>query len=167
MKYNFNRQKMEKTLKLTGEEAIKLYETSSKEWKEILENNFGKEFFSKKITDKIKTLTDVYNYLGIDRNSIIPFRNASTKQEKSINAFIDMQYISTVLNEGHKLDFENRNESKYYNWFERKGSSWCFGVCGVGSFSAFLGFGFYFKSAELAKYAASQFLDVYIDYLPE
>lgn len=154
-----------KQLQISEQTAKELYKTSTDDFKRVLEESFGKDFFIEDITQKIKTLKDVYEHLGIKRE--LPYKTPKNKQQKSINAFYDIQNISTVLNEGWISDWSNSNEYKYYNYFEKKVSglcfygshAWCYVACG--------GFGFYFKTAKLAKYAAETFLDIYIDYLPE
>ena len=156
-----------KTLKISETKALELYKTASSEFKRLLEENFGKEFFiPKKITDRIKTLDDVYKYLNKKREKEISYLSPKNKQERSINAFIDIQNISEVLNEGWVPDFKNINQNKYYPYFEKKAQGWVVASC-LSHFAASLGFGCYFKTSELATFAGRAFLDVYNDYLPE
>lgn len=44
-----------KTLKLEDNTARKLYQTGTSELKTVLEESFGKNFFSQKITDRINS----------------------------------------------------------------------------------------------------------------
>jgi hypothetical protein len=156
-----------KNLKLEGETAKRLYKTADAEFKTMLEESFGKEFFTpKKITDKIKTFDDVLIALGVS-DSVLPFRNPRTKAERAANAFMKIGMISEVLNEGWKADFTDKNTYKYYPYFERKMSGWSVLCSAALCVSAYVGFGFFFKSSELALYAGNQFLDIYKDYLPE
>lgn len=158
----------ERNLKITDKEALLLYKTASKEWKDTLESNFGKEFFNQNITDRIKTLEDIYNELNIKREDIIPFKNPINKQQLSVNAFIDIQNISKVLNEDWIEDWDNSNQYKYYPWFEKKKvSGWCFDCSHADCYYGIVGFGFYYKTSEIAKYVGNQFLKVYQDYLPK
>lgn len=156
-----------KKLQIDETQAKSLYSTA-KEFKQILEDTFGKEYFQDKITDRIKTINDVYNYLNIKREDVIPFKELNlTKQQKSINALFDIQNISLVLNENVILDWNNNNQLKYYPYFEKKASGWVVDSCRSCYYYAVVGFGCYYKSSELALYAANTFKNIYIDYLPE
>ena len=156
---------MTKTIKLEESTAKKLYKTASSELKTILEENFGKSFFSDKITDRIKTWEDVCEELDID-DSVLPYKNPKGKQQISTNAFVKIQYIAQVLNEGWGPDWKNSNEYKYYPWFECSNSvGFRLYFAGGCVCDGVLGFGFYYKTSELAKYAGTQFLDTYKQYL--
>jgi hypothetical protein len=156
-----------KNLKLEEETAKRLYKTADAEFKTMLEESFGKEFFTpKKITDKIKTFDDVLNALGKSENEL-PYRNPRTKAERAANAFVKIGWLSEVLNEGTELKFTDKNTYKYYPYFERKQSGWSVYYCHVLYVFSCVGFGFFYKSSELALYAGNQFLDIYKDYLPE
>lgn len=172
---------MEKILKLEGVTARKLYSTASGEFKALLEENFGKEFFSHKITDRIKTFEDIMQdalqwYNSVKDNIT---DKVKTKIQKIIyNILLNhvlggrltnndrIRLIVFVLNEGWEGDWKNSNQHKYYPYFERKASSWAVGF-GYFVFNAFLEAGFYYKSSELALYGANQFVNEYIEYLPE
>ena len=154
-----------KQLQISEQTAKELYKTSTDDFKRVLEETFTKEFFIEDITEKIKTLDDVYKHLGFTRNP--PYKIPLSKQEKSINAFYDIQNISLALNEGWIPNWSDTDEYKYYNYFEKKVSGWCFDGSDVCRYFADGGFGFYFKTPKLASYAAKTFLNIYIDYLPE
>lgn len=160
---------MTKTIKLEESTAKKLYKTASSELRTILEENFGKALFSEKITDRIKTWEDVCEELGID-DSVLPYKNPKGKQQISTNAFVKIQYISQVLNEGWEPNFKNTNEYKYYPWFEYRsfspGGDFGFGYSFACSVRGFMGSGFYYKTKELSDYAGKQFLEIYQEYLP-
>lgn len=137
--------------------------------KKSLEEAFGVTFFKSKITDIIKSLDDIYIYLDLNRELVIPFKNPSTKQERSINAMFDIQNISKVLNGNWVLDWKNTNECKYYPYFKKEDlSGWAIGTgyC-CDCYNARLGFGCYFKTSDLTLFAGKTFLETYIDYLPE
>ncbi len=156
-----------KKLQIDEVNARKLYPTASKEWKTTLEDTFGKEFFSQKITDRMKTWEDICEELNIDPINSLPFKKAKDKTERFLNASFKISKISEVLNEGTILDFNNSNQYKYYSYFTKKDSVWLVdSYCYDGSYAS-LGFGFYYKSSELALFAGNQFLDIYSDYLPE
>jgi len=154
-----------KNLKIEESKAKKLYKTASPEFKEMLKSTFGIQFFSEKITDRIKTWEDIVEELGED-NCVLPYKSPKTKEQKATNAFVKIQKISEVLNEGWVANFSDRNIYKYCPWFEYKSSvGWVFFCYGSYSYYSSLGVGFYYKSSELAEYAGKQFLEIYKEYL--
>lgn len=157
-----------KTIQLSVQKAAELYKTASPEFKQLLEQNFTKEQLSEKITDRMKSWLDLVEFLGGKYNIHLPYWDDTVdKKCKSQNAFAKIQYINDVLNEGWKPDFNNRNEYKWFPYFEKTKSGWVFlGSLCFGS-SGCMGSGFYFKSKELSDYAGRQFLDIYKEYLPE
>jgi hypothetical protein len=156
-----------KTLQLEDNEAKRIYKIADVNLKIILERSFGEEFFSEKIMDRIKTWSDVLFELGLKEQEVLPYPNPETKEQRSINAFAKIQKISQVLNEGWVADFSNKDQSKYYPYFEKTSSGWRVDVTyGYFHFSR-VGAGCFYKTRELALYAASQFLEVYKDYLPD
>lgn len=127
----------------------------------------NKNIMKNPIIEKIKTFSDVLDHLGLESKDVIPYTNPVNKRQKFINASVKMSLIAEVLNEGVVLDFSNSSQPKYYPYFEKSDSGWS--VYSFGSSYAIVefGFAFFYKSSELALYAANQFLDIYIDYLPE
>lgn len=170
-----------KILKLDGKTAIELYPTASKEFRALLDVNFGVDFFiPKKITDRIKTFEDVLAEALKWADKVGPKGYSRTKiqtavydivlnhlREGRITADDRIRLISFVLNEGWEPDFNNHTQCKYYPFFKKTDSGWVVGSCFVGLCNGYLGSGFYYKSSELALYAGKQFLKEYIDYLPE
>lgn len=155
-----------KTLKISEVDAKKYYKTGSEEFKTVLETTFGKEMFSEKITDRVKSWKDVVDILEEQGESVVlPYKLAKTKQQDSINALYKIQCISKVLNEGWEPDFNNGNQYKYYPWFEYKNTGFGFySVYWASVFSVFP-FGCYYKTEELAKHSSKLFIDIYKEYL--
>ena len=91
-------------------------ETSTQ--KEALENvglNLGNN-----IIREIKTIEDIFKKLGKKHSDIVPWKTPKNKVQKSQNAFAIIQAIAKVYNEGHKFNWSNSNEYKYYPWFKKK-----------------------------------------------
>lgn len=154
-------------LKLSVDDAKKLYPTATSEFKQMLESSFGKETFFEKITDRIKTLSDVFavikpskeefdliNYVGSNRRII------------GAKHLMIIEMIAEVLNEGWQADWTNSRQYKYYPWFKYT-SGFGFSCSGYGDWDASsrCGSRLCFKSAELAEYAGSQFQEVYQQFL--
>ena len=49
---------MKKSLQIDENKAFDLYQTATPEFKQMLEDSFGKEFFKRKITDRVKSYED-------------------------------------------------------------------------------------------------------------
>lgn len=144
-----------KTLTIDDKDAKKLYPTASTEFKTVLESTFGKDFFSDKITDRVKSFEDACEVLGID-----PHQVWIDGEDNDEVAYKSLKVIVKALNEGWTPDWNNSNQPKYYPWFELKGGFRLYDVsyyCGVSNVGSRL----CFKSRELATYAATQFEDLY------
>ena len=63
-----------KTLQISEQKARELYKSGSGELRSILEESFGKDFFSQKITDRVKTYEDACRELSmnpLDENKLM------------------------------------------------------------------------------------------------
>lgn len=171
---------MSKTLKLEDSTARKLYKTADSELKTILEESFGKEFFSEKITDRIKTFSDVLVNALAWFESNKDGRDIVTKVHKAVydicSSYLKgavlsvdskIRLISFILNEGWTEDYSNVNQSKYYPYFVKESSGWVLGSNSSRVQMTISGFGCSYKSSELALYAGEMFLSEYKDWLPE
>lgn len=158
---------MTKTLQLEEQTAKNLYKTASPEFKQMLEESFGKKLFLTDICDRIQTIEDVLQIVGKTYEEVVPYRVPKTKKQRSQNAYALLQEITEAYNEGVVLDWNNSSQSKYYPWWEKKGVGWVIGRYRYYYSCVYLGFGLYFVSEETAKDAATKFEDIYIDYLPE
>lgn len=153
---------MKKTLELSDEKAKQLYPAAQKEFKELLEANWGKDFFSERITDKVKTFSDACKVVGLNEKY---FLHAVQSLDIDTQAYEKLKVIVKVLNEGWQPDWKNTNQYKYIPWFEMNGRSgfsfhggrWV-ACSGVGSRLCF-------KTRELAEYAGKRFLDIYKEHL--
>lgn len=147
-------------LVIGGKDARKLYPSASAEWKATFEATFGKEFFSQKITDRVKTFADACLVLDIEPGSV--WHPADEQDEI---AYKQLKVIARALNEGWEPDYNNNNQRKWYPWFYMdKPSGFRLFVVGYGRSATYVGARLVFKSEELARYAANQFLGLYSSY---
>jgi hypothetical protein len=121
-----------------------------------------------KITTKIKTFEDACKAQGISAELPL-FPHLEEAEQKAMQAHYQLCIINKALNEGWKADYSDDNEYKYYPclWFDKSfGSSgaFVFGDCNHGYSYSAVGSRLVFKSKDLAKYAATQFIDLYRDY---
>jgi hypothetical protein len=112
-----------KQLKIDEKEALKLYKDASKEFKIVLENTFGKEYFNQDITDKVHDIDSLCEFLEIDEDELFIFpKNTKNKHERMINACNILPKIAEVYNEGVVLDWDNTNQYKYLPYLSFSGS---------------------------------------------
>lgn len=152
-----------KNLTINETDARTLYPEASKSLKKIFESTFGKDFFSQKITDRIKTFEDACNEIGIDS---VTFDYEFDRADEI--AYQKLKVIIRALNEGWKPNWDDTNERKWAPWFYMNSPS---GFRFHDSYyagtltSSTGGSRLCFKSEELANYAANQFLDIYKAFL--
>ena len=115
------------------------------------------------ITKRIKTFGDACAELGINHNSIQTLElDGYTKVGID---YIKLCIIAEALNEGWKPNWEDSNERKWYPYFRLGGS---FGLYGTGYNYDYadtsVASRFCFKTETLARYAGTQFIEIYKDY---
>lgn len=112
-----------------------------------------------KITEKVKTFEDACRIVGV-------YFKINKKDTPDEIAYKKLKIIAQALNEGWEPDRTDKNQWKFWPWFNFGPGSG--GSCnGYDNWFAHSGVGsrLCFKSAELAEYAGTQFLSIYKDYL--
>lgn len=149
------------TLKLKKETAKKLYKEVPEWFKETLRSTFGKEFFSDKITDRVKTFKDACREAGIEPPDII--RPNDTPDEI---AFKKLKVIISVINEGWTPNWSDTNEEKWHPWFTlSSGFGFDVSTCDCTYAGTNVGSHLCFSSKEKCDYVAQQFIELYKDLL--
>jgi hypothetical protein len=120
---------MKKSLELDEKTARKLYLTAAPEFKELLEENFGKEFFNQKIKDRIRDYNDILEISKVaaeaDDVKVIGFDDA---ENNVVKAFIQKMRTTKVYREG-KLP--KRGDKRYYTYYNvSSGFVFDFATCG-------------------------------------
>lgn len=147
-----------KNLQIDESQAKKLFKTSPKELQEIFISTFGESTFKEKLIDRIKTYEDVCRELNEYPINLGPYI-----YYRKLVAFAKLQQIAKLFNEGWEADFSNREQEKYYPWFEMdKSGGVRFHYLGDG-YSRFGGGPAYFKSQEIANYVGKTFIEIYKD----
>lgn len=109
--------------------------------------------------DKIKTLADVYAYKKVNPEDVLPRVNYCGNVD-----FTNACMLTEVLNEGWIPNWENDSELKYYPWFYMLASGSGFRLVSVFDYAcrgSYVSSRLVFRTEELARYAATQFIDVY------
>lgn len=155
------------TLKLSDQKALSLYPTAPPEWKQVLEESFGKDFFSKKITERVKTYEDACEILGIDPDiGLSCSKSGVWKDIENITAYAKLIVISRALNEDWYPDWKDSNQYKWFPWFEvSSASGFRFSVSYYGLTATCTPARLCYKSRELADYAGKQFIDLYKEFI--
>jgi hypothetical protein len=152
-----------KQLVIGGAKARELYPTADAIWKASFEETFGKDFFSLKPTDRIKTVDDACAVLGINPAAWSLLYEPDELADKKLNVVIK---ALNFLENGNKVwvpDYNNTSERKWlpYFWMNKPG----FRLGGVVCDRTYSDVGArrVFKTEELARYAATHFSGLYSD----
>lgn len=158
-----------KTIEITKELARELYPKSSPEWKAVLDQNFDKKDLIGEVTDRIKTPEDaiaeyvsLYGPLPDIWDKIISCQTIESRI-LATKAGLLLDIIEVVLNEGWEADYSNRNEAKWFVYFEFGGSAFAFlySHANYDGTRSYVGSRRSFKSEKLAQYFGSQFIDLH------
>lgn len=177
---------MENQFKIT-EKVLEAYEKCDDYGKEILESIFGKEAFSTKITDKIKTFVDAVEMLGINNQKVKDYLDLDNRKcAKDIIAFARLRIIAEALNEGWKPKYDildgsyytsfdfiseeeyeklKENEKKKCIVFSLPGKEIKIAIVSSKLSVACEAYKISLKSRELAEYLGQQFIGIWKDYL--
>jgi len=154
------------TLEIKKDAALKAHQNAKNSGKLLLENLFGKEVFEQRVTERIKTFFDVLDDQGI---STAEFEKQCKGLTPDEIAYKQLKLIAQALNEGWVPDWTDGQWSKFHPYFNFNDTS------AVGGFScnddgnvnsySYVGSRLCFKSAELAKYAGTTFLEIYKSFM--
>ena len=156
-----------KTLQISEQKARELYKSGSGELISILEKSFGKDFFSQKITDRVKTYEDACRELSmnpLDENKLMKL--GLTKHDIAYQKLVT---IAKSLNEGWVPDVCDNSVYRWYPWFVTNGSpsSFAFYASVYDSAIADAGSGsrLCFKNKELSEYCGKQFIELWKQFI--
>ena len=153
---------MTKTIKLSEEKARELYKTATKEFKQLLEENFDKSVLNPNIIDRVEDFDSILEILEIEDYQS-PYKNPKTKEQKSINALDKLFLIAKVYNEGWIPNWKNSSE---YKWFPYKYfSGGVFVLCSIVWYLCLYSpSGVHLKNKELCEDLIKKFRDILEDY---
>lgn len=104
---------------------------------------------TQKITDRIKTMVDVFADLG---------KTTTHVSDK-------LEFLVESLNEGWTPDWSNSRQYKYTPYFKWNGTGFSYDIFNCWDSATDVSSRLCFKSAELAEYAGKQFEKEYNEYL--
>lgn len=151
-----------KTLQLSESKARSLYKTGSDEFKTLLEENFGKSFFSQSVTERIKTYEDACSELGESPVDKVALQKLGLN--KNDIAYMKLTQIVRALNEGWVAKVYD-NKDRWYPWFSHNGSPSAFAFTDSYYCSSYANSGsgshLCFRTKSLSDYAGEQFIDLW------
>lgn len=111
---------MKKSIEL-GDQLLKgLYKTASPADKLILEDKYGKEFFTKNILDEENPYEAACAMQGLDPIDELPFADPKNTRQEAANAYVKLDIIAEALRDGVLLDFTPGNQQdKWWPWFNQ------------------------------------------------
>lgn len=154
-------QNMEKTLKLTADQAKKMLGKDNI-MDALIKANFTNKELGFKITDQIKTFEDAIAYNGV---SIEDFTKSTAFDMPHHVAQKKIEQIALALNEGTPMKYDG-STSLYYPYFlvgSGVGFSCSDFICD--SSCSYVGSRLCYRTKELSIYAGKQFTNIYEEYL--
>jgi hypothetical protein len=148
-------------LSISKKDARTAYKNADSEGKELLEQLLGREVFSEKITDRIKTFEDALEETG--RPDVPDFKDAPEDLRPYFQAQYKALIIAEALNEGWVADYRDGDQRKWFPWFCVSPSGFAFYATGYGFSTPSAGRAarLCLKSENLATYSGKQFEDIY------
>ena len=141
-----------KHLQISEQKAKELYPTASTEFKTMLEETFGKDFFKVSIMDRVKTWGDAWEMVRCTPEyDCLAGWGYLTKRER---AFRSLCIITEVLNEGE--------EGKFSPSFNKQDFSFRYSM---DPNFIYIPRKLLLATKELSDYAGNQFIELYKDYL--
>lgn len=155
-----------KQLVIDESTARKFYPKADSDFKAELVGAFGEAFFSQKPMDRVKSVEDACEVLGIDPDDV--WQEYDKPDEI---AYKQLKVITRALNflaNGNKEwvpDYNNSNQRKWYAWWWLNDPGFRLNDVNCDYTNTAVGARLVFISEELARYAATQFFGIYKDYL--
>ncbi|MDR0864989.1 MAG: hypothetical protein LBO74_08665 [Candidatus Symbiothrix sp.] len=103
------------TLSISKKEILAKYRDGELREKTLLEELFGSEIFSEKVTDRVKTLDDAFKETG--RPATPKFSDAPEDMREWFQSLYNAAVFTEALNEGWKADYNDGNQKKWLPWF--------------------------------------------------
>jgi hypothetical protein len=144
-------------LTLQKSTAKKIYPDSPDWFRKVLEENFGKDLFTKRSFEDINTFEDACEELGIDPETVT--HKNDTPDEA---AFKKLKVVIRAINQGWVPDWDNKSQYKYWPWFNlSSGSGFSASTSHYSCADTRVGSRLCFESEAKSNYAAKQFNELY------
>lgn len=115
--------------------------------------------------EQIKTLEDAYAALGLTQSEEIPFASPKNDRQEAANSFVNATVLVEALNEKKRPDYDE-NTRKYEVWWNMRseaagGPGFSYADYNCARSHSFVGARLVFHDWETARYAATQFPEVF------
>ncbi|MGV8094486.1 MAG: hypothetical protein AB2L24_21745 [Mangrovibacterium sp.] len=153
-------------MKIEKTTAKKLYRESPKWFKKQLEKEFGAEFFTPNYFENLKTVEDCCRKLGVDPASLV---NENDTPDEI--AYKSLKIVIRAINTNEKgviwePDWNNTDQRKWWPWFNlSSGFGFSCSDCSYDNTHTSVGSRLCFESEEKSNYAATQFSELYKQFL--
>lgn len=149
------------TLEISPGKARNIYPDAGPQFKELLEDTFGREFFQEEITHNIKTFEDALKATG--RPPLPDFSNVPANMRDYFEGHYQMAVITEALNEGWVPNWTDKNEAKVMPIFiiDAKTSKFKLDYISHTFLCTINNNGFVYRTGDIATYAAKQFIDIW------
>ncbi|MFA6260375.1 MAG: hypothetical protein WC760_02835 [Bacteroidia bacterium] len=157
---------MAQTVTITRANALKAYKSADKVGKKLLTDLIPELNTPEKITDRIKTLQDAIEAVGVSEDAHVLLAYAGKDADMiAARSALELTIIARALNEDWEPDWSDSSEYKYYPWFNMSGSGVSYFDCDRVISTSAVGSRLCYKSRELAEYAAKQFQSHYNNFM--
>jgi len=155
------------TLKIDKNKAVKLFKNVPDWFKETLIDTFGKETFSGKIMDRVKTLNDAIAEADEEtrRKYLQSIEGYNTPDEI---AYKQKKIICKILRCEWEPDWNDGNQKKWYPWFRwsaGSGFDFAHSYFDFGNSDSIVGSRLCFPDKETSDYFGKQFIDIHRTHL--
>ncbi len=153
-----------KTLQITEANARRLYKDATPEFRTTLEDTFGKEYFSRKVTD-CETYEEICQFIGEP-----PVNEEELKQIGFSQDEIDyrkLKQITKAYNDGWVADYNDVNQRKWIPWFSfsPSGARFNYSNCHFSLADAGRAARLCFKDKATSDAAGKRFTDLYARFI--
>ena len=149
------------TLQIDKAKAKKLFKTAASEFKEMLIDTFGKDYFTGNIMDRITNFNDICLELGTTEEE---FKNKWGHLPSDEYAYKQLKLITEVLNEEKNwADFDNTNQYKWWPWHTGGAAGFGFSRsnCTRTITRTDIGSRLCYKTEELATFSGKVFINIW------
>jgi len=138
--------------------ARRLYKNVPEWFQDILEMTYGKETFTHKIIDLIKTQEDAFKEKGIKYEDLI---SDHLKYHEIARRILEL--ITELINEEWKADFTDTTQKKWYPWFKVSSSGLVFdnSYCAFDCTATACGSRLCFETKEKSDYVGQTFIKIF------
>jgi hypothetical protein len=149
-------------LKIEKQTAKRLYDEAPEWFQKELVNAFGTESFVKFTYTDIKSFEDACIHLGISHDVVL----FGATDDDHVIAYKKLVIIIRAINQGWKPDWNNGSERKWWPWFKMSsGFGFVNSDYGYSVTNTAVGSRLCFETKEQSDYCATQFIDLYKQFL--